>query len=336
MKVYEICLRPASDFSTPLMGDTMFGHICWQMAHDPSLLGDINQLLADYITDPFCVVSDPIMKFSNSEGDTEYIMPKPFCPVANRSSDLLSSFDEREKEYDERKKSKKAAWMLISTKKKLTTVSLVELLDLNALRKKYGFTNEWVPIIPYRQTHNSIDRYTGTTGTESQFAPYSLNLLSYNPDISFSIFIGIKNSIDKKAIKTALERIGNFGYGADATTGKGRFQILSDMNEIDLDDLGTNDANALYTLSAMIPEKNLYKNIYFEPFIRFGRHGSTRANSDFPFKQPVLKASAGAVVIPNNFALSTKPYIGRAVTDLSKFKDTVEQGYSLVIPMKVE
>ena len=150
-----------------------------------------------------------------------------------------------------------------------------------------------------------------------------------------AVFVGIRDDIPKNGIKTALERIGHFGYGADATTGKGRFDVLG-MEEIDLAKLGDISGNALYALSAVVPEKDTYKKVYFEPFIRTGRHGDSKATSEHPFKQPVLKAAAGAVLIPNQPDMVRETYIGTAVKEVSLYKETVEQGYALVIPMKVE
>ena len=36
--LYEVILRPQSLFGTPLAGDTLFGHLCWQFAMDAGLL----------------------------------------------------------------------------------------------------------------------------------------------------------------------------------------------------------------------------------------------------------------------------------------------------------
>ena len=331
MKVYEVCIKPTSDFATPLQGDCLFGHICWQIAHDSELVGEIDNILSDYEKTPFCVISDPVIRFKVN-GESQYIFPKAFAPAGSSANNTATSFDERNKEYDRRKAAKKAKWMLVSSNKKLSINNFASLADIS---KELNLEDELKPFVEYRQSHNSIDRITGTTGSGGAFAPFETSGIAWSPNLEMAVFVGIRDDIPKNGIKTALERIGHFGYGADATTGKGRFDVLG-MEEIDLAKLGDISGNALYALSAVVPEKDTYKKVYFEPFIRTGRHGDSKATSEHPFKQPVLKAAAGAVLIPNQPDMVRETYIGTAVKEVSLYKETVEQGYALVIPMKVE
>ncbi len=331
MKVYEVCIKPTSDFATPLQGDCLFGHICWQIAHDSEIIGEINEVLSNYDKNPFCVVSDPVMRFKRNE-EIKYIFPKAFAPTGSKEISAVDSFDKRKNEYDRRKAAKKAKWMLVSSTNKISLNNFASLSDIS---KQLGLDDELIPFVEYRQSHNSIDRMTGTTGTGSAFAPFTTNGIAWNPNLEMAIFIGVRDDIPKSGIRTALERIGHFGYGADASIGKGRFDVLG-MEETNLSKLGDISGNALYAMSAVVPEKETYKKVYFEPFIRTGRHGDAKATSEHPFKQPVLKAAAGAVLIPNEIGLVKETYIGSAVKDVSLFKETVEQGYALVIPMKVE
>lgn len=336
MRVYEACIRPTSDFATPLQGDSLFGHICWQIVHDSSLVGKIDEVLLNYENNPFCVVSDPVMRFETEHGSVEYVLPKPFCPSKRREVSALMDRKQEDAEYNKRKEAKKIKWMRLSKQETLNDMDGLKLMELSDIRKRYGLELDWQAVIDYRQSHNSIDRFTGTTGSGGQFAPFALNRLSYGPGLTLSIFIGIRDGIDVEGLETAVKRIGKFGYGADATTGKGRFELVGQMEEIDLFDLGNKAGNAYYSLAALVPEKEKYEKIFFEPFVRFGRHGDRRATSGFPFKQPVLKAAAGAVLVPKEGAELKERFVGLGVKNLSKHADTVEQGFSLVIPMKVE
>ena len=77
--------------------------------------------------------------------------------------------------------------------------------------------------------------------------------------------------------------------------------------------------------------------MFFTPFTRFGRHGDVLAKSGNPFKNPVIMADEGGIFIPKNKEIFSKPYIGRAVADISKIEPkSVTQGYSLYIPVRVE
>ena len=56
MKLYEIIIKPESGFGTPLKGDTIFGHFCWQAVYNPDLLnGGFDKRIACYGQRPFAV-----------------------------------------------------------------------------------------------------------------------------------------------------------------------------------------------------------------------------------------------------------------------------------------
>ena len=58
MKLYALTIRPLSGFGTPLKGDTIFGHFCWQFAYDSTLLnGGFQSWVDKYQQQPFAVFS---------------------------------------------------------------------------------------------------------------------------------------------------------------------------------------------------------------------------------------------------------------------------------------
>jgi CRISPR-associated protein Csm4 len=102
-------------------------------------------------------------------------------------------------------------------------------------------------------------------------------------------------------------------------------------------DIGSDAPNACYTLAPCVPENDTHSDIFFMPFTRYGKHGDILAKSGNPFKNPVIMADEGAVLIPKSKEVFAKPYIGQAVLNLSKAEPkTVMQGYSLYIPVRVE
>jgi CRISPR-associated protein Csm4 len=334
MKVFEIDIKPTSDFATPLQGDSLFGHLCWQFAQDNSLAGKLESLLEDYQIKPFAVIADPIIRFVNNN-KREYLLKRPFiAPIKKEIINL--SFEQQKLLFTERKRRKGAKWVIASTDEKLEPTNADKPVSIEEIRTRYNFAEDWAPLLNYKQNHNSIDRYTGTTGTGSAFAPYTQNLYSYNPGMVLTIFVGIDDKMNIDSVLKGLKRIGQHGYGADATSGKGKFELTGYCQPIKLADLGSNTPNSVYTLSTCTPEKEIYSSLYFEPFVRFGRHGNYLANSDYPFKQPVLKADTGAVFKPLPDYWPSKPYIGKGLKGLSKYEETVEQAYSLYIPVKTE
>lgn len=333
MKTYAICLKPESDFATELAGDCLFGQICWQLAQDESLAGKITSLLENYDTKPFLVVSDPVLTF-NCKGKKEFLLKRPFAPPVERPFSELS-FEDQKKLFSERKRRKGCKWVIVSEKEKLDPTNADAPVNIDDIISRYGLPEDWKPEASYFQYHNSIDRLTGTTGTDAAFAPFSQLLSAWQKDIKLSIFIGISGNFSITALKTSLDRIGVSGYGADASTGKGRFSV-GEIEEMDLRNLGHEKPDSLYTLGASLPASQIYQQICFEPAVRFGKHGNILANSEYPFKQPVLKAAAGAIFKPLEGYWPEKPFIGVSIKGLSKHAETVEQGYSLFIPVKSE
>lgn len=341
MKTYEISIKPLSGFGTPLKGDTLFGHICWQAAYKEELFGmNIDRLLADYATNPFMVVSSAYPKLNNG-----YALKRPDMPL-----DMLFRFEGQSKVdiIRNRKEFKRKRWMFIRNGQRITSIKtdglyfgdeqlfkeLSETKDTETQRniRKKGIKSF---ISDYTQPHNSINRLTGTTG-EGQFAPFAVDQTVYMPDAELIVFVGLREDIKVEQVIKALEQIGDSGFGKDATTGLGRFKVIG-HKEIGLFAMGSESHNACFTLAPCVPKKDMFSRMFFSPFTRFGRHGDVLAKSGKPFKNPVIMADEGAVFVVNNSTVFERPYIGIAVSDISKAEpNTVAQGYSLYIPVKVE
>ncbi|OPY64956.1 MAG: hypothetical protein A4E57_03352 [Syntrophorhabdaceae bacterium PtaU1.Bin034] len=339
MKVFTVIIKPTSGVGTPLKGDTLFGHICWQAAYDESLFGSgISALLADYADDPFLVMSSafPVLRHDRR---TAYAFKKPDLPL--RQS-LTAETDEK-KVIEERKKAKKKRWLLLKSEERLNTltgriyVDDEELVDIVVKETAQTCEYESRRISADRlQPRNTINRFTGTTG-EGQFAPFSVGQTIYHPCVVLALFFGVSDRINAESVVEALRHIGQTGFGKDASVGWGRFDVLTKAEEFSLADLGHPSPDGCYTLAPCVPEKGFFRKTYYTPFVRYGRHGDIMAKSSNPFKDPVLMADEGAVFVPDTRQVFDKPYIGRALTGLSKVNPSaVAQGYALYIPVRVE
>ena len=115
MKTVEFHLVPESNFGTPVKGDTLFGHLCWQFARDPGLLGcSLSELLAAYETDPFLIVSTAFPAFM-VDGKRKLVLRRPpgagffaQAPVAGNKAAA------ERKAIDERKERKKRVFEVVS------------------------------------------------------------------------------------------------------------------------------------------------------------------------------------------------------------------------------
>ncbi|MBF0398568.1 MAG: hypothetical protein HQK78_17465 [Desulfobacterales bacterium] len=332
MKLYEIRILPLGGFGTPLKGDTLFGHFCWQAANNPKLLNtELEKQISIYHEKPFVIFSSafPSVIFKKS---THYFFKRPDLPI----SFLFPSIEkDRIKEFEKKK------WM------KIEDIANIDLSKQENFLNDKGLLDEIDKEIlisdklehpqfmkTFSQPHNKINRMTQTTG-KGEFAPYVKENTYYYPETELSIFVLIEESAtDIERVYLGLENIGKWGYGRDASTGMGRFK-LCEYDEITLFD--NNEFNACYTLAPSVPQRNCFAKNFFTPFTRFGKHGDMLVYSKNPFKNPVIMADEGAVFIPCDKAFFKKPYIGRAITGVSKsMPQTVTQGYAPYLPFKLE
>jgi len=342
LKLYEIILKPLSGFGTPLKGDTLFGCFCWQAAYDSSLLnGGLDKWISCYKERPFAVFSSAWPKIEDN-GTFFYAFKRPDMPISFLFS---TSTEDKRKAMEQLKENKKKKWMKVDESLSLDLQHVEYLTDNDLVKKAYRqATGETKRMLrgkrdqafcrDFIQQHNTINRLTMTTG-EGMFAPFTETNLFYYPETELAVFILIdEDATDVERLRTALGNIGKFGYGKDASTGMGRF----DLGECDkLHIPHTTDANACYTLAPSVPENAAYANAYFAPFVRFGKHGDILAHSANPFKNPVIMADEGAVIFPKDETFFERPFLGKAVSGVSKsMPETVVQGYTPYIPLKLE
>ena len=88
------------------------------------------------------------------------------------------------------------------------------------------------------------------------------------------------------------------------------------------------------SLSPFSPKGLDVKDIYYEPFTRFGKFGASRAYKN-AFKKPILLADTASVIVFDK--VEKYQYLGKSINklcDIPKYNDTVHQGYSIVLPLK--
>lgn len=343
MKLYEIIVKPLSGFGTPLKGDTLFGHFCWQAAYDPSLLkGGLNKWVARYKERPFAVFSSAWPKIEENK-KFFYALKSPNMPISFLFPTPNKNKQEAIKEFKENRKKK---WMRVNERLSLDLDSVEYMTNKDLAEKAYrqatydtrrimrGDLNQEV-CLEFLQQHNTINRMTMTTG-KGMFAPFTETSLFYYPESELAIFVLIdEEAADIEKVCKALENIGKFGFGRDASTGCGRFE-LGEYDELTLPSVES--SNACYVLAPVVPEKDLFSHYYFTPFVRFGKHGDFLATSINPFKEPILMAAEGSIFVTKSPDVFKSPYIGRAIFNTSKVKEhtVIHQGYAPYLPFRLE
>lgn len=331
MKTYCIIIEPLSPFGTPLKGDTLFGQFCWQAAYDAGLLAvPFKEAIARYADQPFAVFSTAVPALS----DGGFALKRPDAPLEQ----LFNLQGNCEEKVGNRKKLKGRRWLVCNKPDILADLRACTYLNDEQLTQAAGLAGD--SFSSSAETgHNSISRLTGTTTGGSGFAPFTQENRWYAPGSRLALMIGIDETmltIDR--LVAGLTRIGQSGFGRDASTGLGKFSVLLGQQEINLAAYGATQPNALYTLAPCVPEPDQYQDALFTPFTRFGRHGDHLATSGKPYKNPVIMLDEGALLFPADMGQARKkPYLGTGLSGLSKIQETaVAQGYSLYIPVTLE
>lgn len=176
----------------------------------------------------------------------------------------------------------------------------------------------------YLQTHNSINRTTGTTGN-AEFAPFVQSVQFFNGE--FDLYLGFEpNRISQQELEEVFRVIGISGFGRDASVGLGKFS-LQKFESVNFEQ----SKKSVMTLSGCcISGLQMGSPTFYKPDTYFGRHGSLFANGANPFKKPILKVQTGAVLTPTQPL--EQPFIGKGLTNISSaYPETVHQGYALTI-----
>jgi len=171
-------------------------------------------------------------------------------------------------------------------------------------------------------THNAINYKTFNTGDDG-FDPYSVTEIELSKR---DIYFLISNATTKEELHKALLLVCEIGYGKKSSTGKGRFEI-EQFETVEM----TKSSTTFMALSPFVAHNMSVKALFYEPFTRFGKTGANRAKQT-PFKDPILMADKGAVVVFDK--PQTLSYVGKGIENISAYEDIVHQGYSIVIPLK--
>ena len=305
MKLYRFTLSPQSAMGTSLVGDTLFGQLCWAVRNR---FGEarLTALLEGYTEQrPFMVVSDAF--------------PQGFLPLPT----LPSKFWQTKTETD-RKSLKKAQWVNIEDAEN----SAVKFWQECALQANVKFEKE-----SQDQFHNTIDRQTNTTG-EGQFAPYSTMLTWFGTVQKFDLYIVLdENRFTLEELQQVLNDVGSFGFGRDGSIGLGKFQCINPQ----VVNFLQQNANCYLTLANCAP-KNLGLNkeyCYYQITTRFGRHGDIQALSSNPFKKPIILAKPAAIFTPEKY--EPRLFLGNGLSCISHAQpEAVHQGYAPVLNLFVD
>jgi CRISPR-associated protein Csm4 len=306
MKLIKVKITPHSSFVTFPKGDTIFGHF----AYHTFLKGE--DTFKNYINE------EPKIIFSDILPDG--YLYKPTLPLK------AFGIDESEK-----KAFRKKTWIAIDDLQNgdLTKVhSSFTICTEKECNDSLSDKDRKKCCIPFFKTEirvrNSLNRVTFSTDDSGEFAPFSLEELTftYQPVVYVQYDEDCFNEI---TIVERLNLIGKVGFGKKGSIGKGHFSA-----ELDSEFKGFDEVKSKFylTLSPTILNKQPHiTKAYYNTFNRFGKSHSSAT----PFKKPLLMADSGAVVKLEEH----RTYIGRGIENGINQQSLV-QGYSIVVPFKFD
>lgn len=308
MQTLKLTLQPGSAFGTPLAGDTLFGQLCWALRLRRGEAG-LTELLAGYTEgQPFAVLSDAF---------PSGLLPRPAVPEA-----LLG----RTLDPKARKKEKRRVWLPAAD----AHLPFVEWLGTAVEQAPESRSTTTV------LTQNTINRLTGTTG-EGLFAPRQVEQITYASGTKLEIYVALDDArLDPAVLREALEDIGASGFGRDASTGLGKFDVLG----LEAHTWPAASGTQAITLAPCAPQPELLDAgaCFYQPLTRFGRHGNIAAlgGEAGPFKRPILMLRTAAFLTLREAgvpAFHGAGLGGRAQPISGVIPATVHQGYAPLLPI---
>ena len=170
---------------------------------------------------------------------------------------------------------------------------------------------------------NSINRQTGMTDGED-FAPYSMSEYTFGKKLW--LFMMVEPDLKEK-ILDVLSQIGTYGFGKEASIGKGLFTLRPIDTPINMNI----ESNYYMCISPVVVYNQNCEAIWYEPYTKFGKYGSHNGSKNI-FKKPLLMAQSGAVI--RSFA--QRNYFGSALDIGYQDNPSFNQGYSITLPFTIK
>jgi len=254
MTLYRIRFKLCSAIVTPLKGDTIWGHIVWGIANHEGN-GEVSKFLElEKSAAPALVVSSAF---------PAGMVCRPL-PLPEREDNLNTET------YSKIKKKKKEKFAPASEYFSNTEAE-------NNVREN--------PFINVQVTHNTIDRAANTVLEGGLYSTGEI----WSKTADWDLYI--LSSFSPERVKQLVEWAFENGYGADASTGKGKISVIGDPVEVKPKKQG----NTYMALGPFVGSENITTNLRADIFVRSGKLGGAFAASLSPYKKPVVLYDEGAV-----------------------------------------
>lgn len=307
MAEYRVRLTLESPFSTPMHSGTLFGHLCWAWSHLRSPK-DLSQWLTGLSTDPFLI----------SDAFPSGYLPRPLLRP-RREAHITRLDPETVRQLDQQKKTRKLEWIgleaFLAVRSNIGAASLSQ------------HSAEPEKLIEHRVAHNTINRLTGTTPKEGGLY-FADEFWIRDAGTEWDVYV--RTSLPDDWLSQLFGKVGEFGFGRDATLGRGRFSVRVDPAPQGLFQAPGRRRMSLshgsLTLNMTDPRYRLHTH-YGRAW---GLNGLSGSNS--PFKRPLTLLRPGATFEPSDDG----PY-GELLTEVHPGRqEIVHNAWHLTVPFDQE
>lgn len=325
-------IQPKTILLSPITADTLWGHLCW-FIRETEGESTLAEFIKSFETAPPFLLSDAF-PFKQ--------VPMPLIPLEHKYEPEII-----QQKLPETLEEKRKTLPLLNRLKKLKKTRFVSyeiistmMADFNALKllKEFFLAAEKEEPVPHQEIiepHVTIDRQT-LGAREGQLFFTAGTAYSPSATPAFWILALIRN-YDPELLFKQLQQIGNLGYGADRSVGKGSFDVTPPQP---LQPQPITDANIGVALSHFVPAENDSTRGCWNLSTKFGKVGglysvgSPAPEIPFtPFKKPLIMLIPGSVfLLTHNF--TDKPYWGRIVHNVHRLPRVVHYGYAPILPLK--
>lgn len=275
MADYRLRLTLTSPLATPLYSGTLFGHLCWIRRYR-----DGEQALADWLSDQ---VGNPLLL---SDAFPAGYLPRPLLAPGERGEqgkgETRKAFIDRlKREKDQRKR----GWIRVE--------DFLALRDsLSESRLQAQLTDRPGRVHSVRQAHNTINRHTGTTPASGG--------LYFMPEDWFDeqarqLDMYVRSDLDAATLGDWFAQLGEYGFGRDASLGRGQFTVAVEPADTRL---FAHTGNRLLSLSHGTLSANMHAPFY-KLHTHYGKLGRLFAGgARSPFKYPLTLTRPGMTFSP--------------------------------------
>lgn len=280
MKRYRVVIEIHSPLSTPLMGDTIFGHICWGIFFHEGEKALLEFLKSYDYGNPLLIISNG---FPHDTLPRPLLKPQPIRENINLE-DYKTLKRINKKEYIPRK-------LFFNESFSFSISNMISEIEEIEKSREPQTESEIIERI-----HTAINRLTGTVEEGILFPTrecwFSIKENNKNKSryLTPLVDIYVLSAEDPETLKRYFSWGLENGYGADKSSGKGTLKI----KEIE-DAVFPDNGNRAMSLGNFVPSSDdEISNLRALTFTKYGRLGGLYVLTKNPFKKPIIMFREGA------------------------------------------